>query len=763
MKLRSSGAAAAAAVSLLASTSMAAEAPVPAPAQPEAIRSVVAASPGSRPRIGLALGGGGAKGAAHVGVLTLLEDMRVPVDCIVGTSMGALVGGTFATGMTAAELERAIGKIDWSKTIGAAGQREKLPMRRKLAGRTYSNTLEFGLGPDGLSAPRGFISTQNIEQTIRYLVSRSLGTNDFDRLPIPFRAVATDMISGEMVVLSEGDLAQSMRASMAVPGVFAPVTIDGRTLGDGGLARNLPVDIARQTCADVVIAVSVPTPAPAPEALQSPLAMISRTLDVLIGANEREQLGLLGPQDVSIVVPMGDIGSASFDRAKEAIPLGRKAAELQREQLRRYSLPEAEYRAWRDSTRRPELREIRLAEVQVEGLQRIDPDFVRATLGLEAGQVVSQRELTDATQRLFDVGDFDTVQFTTEGDPDNVTLRVDASEKSFGPNIVRFDLGLAMGTEGTNAFVLSADLLRTWINPRGGELHGQLQFGRNSLAGASLYQPLDAAHRWFVEPGVRLSRSTEDIFFDNEAISRYDFDTAYGSLDFGRVFGQSAELRTGLRAGSRGAERLIAVPELPNFGMEGYGGAILEYTYDDRDRDALATRGWVGRMRYYRGFEELGADNEYDRIEGMVARTVPLWGNVVRLRATGGGTFEGDLPLYDFFTVGGPNSFPGLSFGQWRGTSYWTGSVAYLHKVAEISTLFGQAIYAGAEFVAGDMSGRIDGLTESTTYGGSLVLGGRTPIGSMSFSIATTSTDDWSLLFMLGRPIEERNVVDEVW
>ena len=221
-----------------------------------------------RPRIGLALGGGGAKGAAHVGVLTLLEDMRIPVDCVVGTSMGALVGGAYAVGMTAEEVERAIREISWSQAIGFEGWRQKLPMRRKLAGRTYSNNFEFGWRDGSVAAPSGIINSQNVEQTIRHLVARGLGTTDFDRLPIPFRAIATDMMTGEMVVLAEGDLAGSMRASMAVPGVFAPVTMDGRTLGDGGLTRNIPIDIARETCADVVIAVAVPTPVPPAEALQ---------------------------------------------------------------------------------------------------------------------------------------------------------------------------------------------------------------------------------------------------------------------------------------------------------------------------------------------------------------------------------------------------------------------------------------------------------------------------------------------------------------
>jgi len=754
-------------LALLATSTVAAS--VPALASPDAASAAAAntaplAMQGSaRPRIGLVLGGGGAKGAAHVGVITLLEDMRIPVDCVIGTSMGALVGGTYAAGMTAAEVEQAIGKISWAQTIGFEGRREKLPMRRKLAGRTYSNTLEFGFRDGGIAPPRGFVNTQNIEQTIRYLVARSLGTSNFDDLPIPFRAIATDMMTGEMVVLDRGDLAQAMRASIAVPGVFSPVKIDGRTLGDGGLTRNVPVDIARQTCADVVIAVAVPTPPPPAEDLQSPLTMISRSLDVLIGANEKAQLDTLGPQDVKIIVPMGDIGTASFDRVADAIPVGRRAAETQRDSLRRYSLPAAEYAAWRESTHRPAGRSVVLADVEIVGLQSIDEGYVRSHLDLATGQEVNQRQLSAAINRLFDLDDFESVQYSMSGDPEQPALRVDVTEKSIAPNILRFDLGVVIGTEGANAFVVSGDYLRPWINSLGGEVHGHLQVGRLSLAHLSLYQPLDAKHEWFVEPGARLGRSTEDLYIDDEAASRYNYDSGFFYLDAGRVFGSRAELRAGLRSGFQAATREIAFPGLPDIDPEGYGGVSLSYTYDDRDRDALATRGWLSRIYYYRGSEAIGSEENYDRLEGVLLKHVPMRSDVLQLRAAGGGTNEGALPFYDYFTLGGPISFPGLSLGQLRGTSYWTGSARYLHKVADISPLFGQAFYVGTQLMAGDVAGRIDDMSEPILFSGAVFVSGRTPLGPVSFSFATTSSDDWSILFTLGRPIEEGSITDSNW
>ena len=222
--------------------------------------SVPATSP--RPRIGLVLAGGGAKGAAHIGVIHVLDELHIPVDCVVGTSMGALVGATFASGVSAPELERAVLAIDWKRTVGGQGQRDRMPIERKLTQLTYSIPLEVGVQHGSVRLPGGLIATQEIEQSIRTLVASARYTHSFDDLPIPFRAIATDMVAGEMVVLDGGDLAEAMRASMALPGVFSPVQIDGKVLSDGGITRNLPIDIARKLCADVVIAVWMSTPAP---------------------------------------------------------------------------------------------------------------------------------------------------------------------------------------------------------------------------------------------------------------------------------------------------------------------------------------------------------------------------------------------------------------------------------------------------------------------------------------------------------------------
>jgi NTE family protein len=738
--------------------------PATAPGPDAALTPATETGPArARPRIGLALGGGGAKGAAHVGVLSVLEELRVPIDCIVGTSMGALVGGTFASGLDAAELEKAVRAISWREVIARSGLRAKVPMRRKLAGNTYSNSLEFGVRDRGLVVPSGLINTQNIDLTIQYLVARGRGVADFEQLPIPFRAVATDMQNGQMVVLRDGDLALAMRASMAVPGAFAPVTIGGRILGDGGLTRNVPVDIARQTCADVVIAVAVPNPVPTAEDLRSPLSLLSRTLDVLVGANERQQLETLGPQDVRIVIEMSDIGSASFDRVEDAIPKGREAALAHRAELERYSLPEAEFLAWRSATSRAGRESVTLGEIRVVGAERVNPQFVLDTLALRPGDVVDNRRIADRANAVFALSDFERVAYSLDSGGDTPALDLRVTEKSWGPDILRFDLGFHVGTEANTAFTIGGDYLRTWINQRGGEVHGSWRVGRTSGLDASLYQPIDAGQQWFVEPGVVGQRSIEDIFLDGDAVARYEFAHAWGYLDAGRVFGNSAEFRVGLRGGGQSVDREIGTPDLPEISWESYGGGAARFTYDTRDRDTLWQSGSLVRVSYFRGEESLGAVNPYDRLEGTATMVMPFSRNVAYLRMSGGASFGSDLPVYDTFTLGGPVSLPGLNLGELRGTSYWSAQASYLQRVADLSYVFGQSLYAGLTLTAAEMSGRLDLARSEPIYSGALVLAGRTALGPVSVSLAFTSESDWQLMFGLGRPIEERTITDASW
>jgi NTE family protein len=401
--------------------------------------------------------------------------------------------------------------------------------------------------------------------------------------------------------------------------------------------------------------------------------------------------------------------------------------------------------------------------VNLQGVQRANPEFLRRTFGPQAGDVLDARQIAEQVNAVYALSDFERVAYTLSGDLGQPNLNLHVQEKSWGPHIVRFDLGFSISTDANTAFTIGGDYLQTWINDRGGELRGSLRLGRTSGIDTSLYQPLDSAHRWFVEPGLVAQRSVEDLFDDGEAVARYDFTSAWGAIDAGRVFGRRAELRAGIRSGIQSADREIGSPDLPEISREGYGGLAARYTFDSRDRDVLWQRGMVARLAYFRGEEALGAESVYDRFEGTATVVLPFERAVGYLRVSGGSAFDSALPLPDTFSLGGPVSLPGASIGEFRGSSYWSAQASYLQPVADINYIFGQSIYAGLKLTAADMSGRIDGIHAAPIFSGAFVLAGRTPLGPVSLSLAATNTSDWQLMLGLGRPIEERTINDLSW
>lgn len=722
------------------------------------------AATAERPRIGLVLGGGGARGAAHIGVLRVLEELRVPVDCVAGTSMGALVGGTFASGMPPEDIEQAVLAINWSRTVGTEGLRDRTPIQRKLAGITYTNSLDLGIKGGTIRAPAGLLKTQDIEDVIRNLVSDARFTQDFDELPIPFRAVATDMLAGDMVVLSKGDLSVAMRASMAVPGAFSPVILDGRVLSDGGMMRNLPVDIARELCADVVIAVSLSSPPPKPEDLSaSAVALAGRSLDVMIDANQKAQIATLAERDINIVVPLGDIGSAAFDRVPDAIPLGRQAALAQRDRLLAYALPEAEFLAWRERVSRREAPAIRVAEVTISGLDRVNPEFVRAQLEAVApGSEVTNQQIIADTGRIFALGDFEKVEYHLSGPPQARTLDIRPVEKSWGPDFLRFDLGLTAQGDGRLDAVLRADHNRTWINARGAEWHNGVQIGEQTLLQSDFYQPFDTRQRFFVQPSAQHERNLEEVYDDGDRVATYLVKETYGQLDVGANIGTRAQMRVGVRSAWIKAERDTGPSILPEFDTERDSSVQMRVVYDTRDAVGLPRRGTFLNARYVRSGSWLGGEQDYDLVEGVFTRSFPWRGDALTLLVGGGKELAGELPVTQEFQLGGIRTFPGLLRGELRGRSYWYAGSRYNWRLAEIQPLFDQALYAGLRLQGGRMGERIDGVAEGALYGISASLSGRTPIGPFTVSLGWVDNGSLELQLGIGRPIAEGSILDEI-
>src|SRR5690606_29265340 len=323
-----------------------------------------AGSGAQRPRIGLVLSGGGARGAAHVGVLKVLEELRVPVDAIAGTSMGAVVGGLYASGLTVERIEHEMTSIDWEDAFRDRPARSMLNFRRRAEDADFLVQLPLGFREGRIFLPTGLIQGQKLSQMLRELTLPTAGVTDFDALPTPFRAVATDLETGEAVVIGEGDLASALRASLSAPGIFAPVEREGRLLVDGGIVNNLPVDVARSMGVDRLIVVDVSLAPASRERLASVGNVTNQMLTLLLRRQSQEQLANLQDGDVLVQPALGDTSSFSFTRLAGIVEVGQQSAEAARAQLAAFSLPADQYAQYQAARHRePERMVVRAVQV----------------------------------------------------------------------------------------------------------------------------------------------------------------------------------------------------------------------------------------------------------------------------------------------------------------------------------------------------------------------------------------------------------------
>jgi NTE family protein len=732
---------------------------------PSALAQGAAQEPvgGERPRIGLVLAGGGARGAAHIGVLKVLEEMRVPVDCIAGTSMGALVGAVYAAGTPAREIETSVRGVDWSQTLGGQGLRNLMPIENKLAVANYTNSVDIGITRKGLRGRGGLVATQGVEGLLEKLVAQSQFTRNFDQLPIPYRAVATDILAGEMIVLEEGDLAVAMRASMAIPGVFSPVELDGRLLADGGLIRNLPVDVARDLCADVVIAVWMEVPQPTADDVRSSIGMVDQMLSVMVGSNQKEQIESLTGDDIGIAVPVGDIGTSQFNRSGEAIDLGETYANKYRAALARYSVSEREYAAWSTNIHRAGETSYELAAIEVVGTERVNPAYVESQLrNLAPGTTATVDEIAGDTQSIYALGDFERVQYQLTGPADARTLVLRVREKSWGPNFLGFDYGVSTGSSTDLQAILRLDHERTWLNRRGGRWHNGIQFGRQAFVTTDFYQPLDVEQRFFVQPIVMLESRLEDIYLDEDRAATYKISDVYGQVDLGMNLGTRLQMRLGFKHGWQSAKIETGVQGLPELDRLRDSSLQFRVAYDTRNVVALPTAGSFFALRYSYSEPWFSSDFDYSVIEAVLSQSFDFNGNSLSLILGGADTLSGETPASQLIELGGIQTFPGLRPGELRGSEYWFVGTSYSWRIAELMPLLGQALYAGFRVQAGEVTFGDELLDAGTLVGVSGSLTARTPIGPVMLSLGWVDGRQIRLQFTLGRPLPEGSLLDEL-
>ena len=704
------------------------------------------------PRIGLALSGGGARGLAHVGVLKVLEELRVPVHCITGTSMGAIVGGTYASGTPATKLEEKVREADWDDLFRDRPPRAELSSRRKSEDYKTLFAPEYGFKEGGLRLPKGFIAGVAMEAFLRRLTEQAIGITDFRRLPIPFVAVAADIESGEAVVLDRGSLAQAIRASMSLPGVIAPVEIDGRLLVDGGIADNLPVNEARKLCADVVIAVNIGTPPLERDELRSALSITSQ-LNLFLGkASVDEQLRSLGRRDVLIAPDLGDISVGSFGRAAEAIRIGEQAARRMADSLQRYSLPAGEYAELR---RRQILEPQGLGsvdQIRFEGLQRTNPEVLRSLVRSKPGEPLTEAQVSADLRRIYGRGDFESIDYRIQEEPGSRVMIIRPREKEWGPDYLRFGLGLATDFQGETRFNILASYRRTWLNRFGAEWLAEAQVGEDTHLFTELYQPVEERGRYFVAPYARVGQTSRGFFFGEERVAEYDVKEGRLGLDAGAVLGTWGEARLGALWRRIDAKVGTGLPVLPALDETTAGARALLFA-DQYDTAWFPRRGYRALATAYLADEALGSDREYQRVEATLSAAKSWGAHTLNLTVWGGSALGSEMPAYEAFHLGGPLRLSGYRIDEFAGRRMAFGRLAYYNRTLALPGILETRVFLGGSLEAGQVKDRFDGLPSAgTTWSGSVFLAAESFLGPGFLGLGAGEAGRWSLFLLLGAP-----------
>ena len=486
-------------------------------------------------------------------MLEVLEELRIPVDFIAGTSIGAAIGGLYASGMSVPDLKALLESLDWQDLLSDQPPRRYQPFRLKSTDRRIPARLEVGFNGGKFRLPTGIVTGQNVELTLRSVTLPVAHIRSFERLPTPFVAVATDLVTGEMVVLDRGDLSRAMRASMSIPGAFSPVEVDGLVLVDGGLVRNLPVDVVRAMGADVVIAVDLTPPLYDAEELESAIEVSMQTFRISTLQNTVPQReALVAGRDVLLRPDVADVPITDFRSLTGAFAAGAEVTRAAGEDLVQWSLSHEDYTAFRESRPRIEDRPETIDFVRIEGASRTSPGHLRGRLGIVAGDALMAETLERGLNRVFAMDLYQGVDYSLVREDGADGLLVKVTEKPWGPGLMRF--GLAFGNDlerGRSGLTVLATHRQTQLNGRGGELLAELRLGEAQGAEIELFQPLDVGGRFFIAPRLDYQEEYLEVAVVGAGEVSRGIRETNAAIVLGAQWGDWGELRVELVRGHR--------------------------------------------------------------------------------------------------------------------------------------------------------------------------------------------------------------------
>ena len=729
---------------------------LPTPAQPAPAEAATTAK--TRPKIGLVLSGGGARGLTHIGVLKVLHEMHISIDYIAATSMGAIVGGLYASGMTPDQMQRRLGAVSWPTLLSDSPPRRDMSFRRTEELAAFPLDFEIGYQDGEFLWFKGALSGTNLELFLHEMTRNVDHITDFDRLPIPFRAVATNMVTGKEVVFDHGQLYHAMRASMSVPGMFAPMELEGRILGDGGLVDNLPVDVVRAMGADIVIAVNIGTPLMSRDQLQSVIGYATQMLNILTEQNVRAQLASLKPTDILISPDLGNLTFLDFAEAPKFVELGIQAAESVRAQLAALSESDRAYAQYEKRlTPLPEPTPKTLDFVTVEGTHYANPEALEEQMETKPDKPFSMKTLESDLSRLYGRGEFDQIDYQLVRVGQRQGLVVNVQEKSWGPNYLRFGTSLSTDFQGDTFFNLMAGHKRVWLNRLGGEWSNEVILGSTRRYATEFYQPLTLGDVVFASAYGLVQRAPEFDFRGSTRIAEYDVLTETSGFDFGMPLGTTGELRAGFKWVHLRGDPSVAENDSPTILTTETGLRVL-LRWDTLDDPFFPRNGlrFVGEAFYGNRkttVKDLVSETDNSSRLGLVAdAALPLTKDAFlnfQVRAAG---FNGskDNPINDF-NLGGFLQLSGLRTNQLGGNYLAFGRAVGYYRIATLP-IVGREIYIGGSLEAGNVWQDRQAVSAIDLYtAGSVFVAADTWLGPFYLAWGIASGGQRSFYLYLGR------------
>ena len=705
--------------------------------------------PEPRQKIGLVLSGGGARGGAHLGVLKVLRELGIPIDVIAGTSIGAVIGGLYATGMTIEEIEGALAGAKWEDLFLEITPRNTRSFRRKRDDDLFLVKGRPGWNNKEVQFPPGLIQGHQFDLFLTRLTVSVAHIDDFDQLLIPFRAVASDLATGEAVVLGSGNLARAMRASLTIPSVIAPLEIDGRLLVDGGIANNLPVDVARQMGADLIIAVDISSDLLERDEISSVLDVTNQLINML---GRRETLALIasmGSDDVLIKPDLGDLRASDFETWQETIPAGYAAANQLRAELAELGANARDYASFVVERQPPERPVPVIDFVEVRNSSKLADSVVESRLeGIEVGKPLDPDVVDAAIAQVYGLEVFENISYAVAEENGQTGLVIEARDKSWGPNYLQAGIAYSSTGSADSRFTLAGSFLATQMNRWGGEWRSTLAIGDEPGFATDFYQPFGSESRFFVQTALRFREILVNAFDNGERIAEAQIGVTQLELAAGREFGNWGELRVGVRRGRGDRDIVVGDLGFPFSDEFDQGELYTRFTIDKLDSVYFPRSGALLSTEWLASRDNLGADDEFDQFQFRLG-AAKTWGRHTMFAGVRyNSTLSGTAPLQSQFRIGGFYEIAGLNENELTGQHSGRVLASYYRRIGDIVFL---PAYAGITVEAGNAwQNKADISLSDTITGGSIWVGADTPIGPVYLAYGRAETHDDAFYLFLG-------------